>query len=132
MDDLPLGGNRGLMRCNMLDASWRLPAASSLHLDGGDLSSWIAKFIQKPIGKADQRAAQGKGDRSLIAPLSPCASGSNAQVPNCGPGHENDPGCGANLATYGFWAVWLAGLGGVIAGIVSTGGTPATGNPASP
>ncbi len=71
------------------------------------------------------------GAVATIAPISPCASGSYAQV-NCGPGHENDPGCGgADWATYGFWALWLATVGGITAAIVSTGGAPAT-HPASP
>jgi hypothetical protein len=47
------------------------------------------------------------GAVTTIAPLSPCASGSNAQ--DCGPGHENDPGCGG--------VDW----GGVAFGVITAG-----------
>jgi hypothetical protein len=72
------------------------------------------------------------GAVTTIAPLSPCASGSNAQV--CGPGHENDRGCGgSDWATYGFWGVWLAGVGFITAEAVRADTTHhVTGLPASP
>lgn len=49
------------------------------------------------------------GSVATVAPLSPCASGSNAQDPpwQCRPDQYHD--CG--VTNWGFWALWLGGVG---------------------
>jgi hypothetical protein len=59
------------------------------------------------------------GAVATIAPLSPCASGSNAEDPQWTP------------ATIGFWALWLGGLSFIIYEITQAHGQP-TPHPASP
>jgi hypothetical protein len=78
------------------------------------------------------------GAVTTIARLSPCASGSNAQqwpweCPPTDPAHpEQTRDCGLPGATLGFWAVWLGVTSFVGYEISQSGGTPATGRPASP
>lgn len=69
------------------------------------------------------------GAVTTIAPLSPCASGSNAQDPNCPPGRD----CGPDWVGVTIGAV-LAGVGfGVAAYEASkSNGTTTPVNPASP
>ena len=74
------------------------------------------------------------GSVARVAPLSPCASGSNAQERpgECRDQYGHIIDCGATAGTWAFWAVWLGGLGFIIAEIVdSAHGQPAP-QPASP
>ena len=76
------------------------------------------------------------GAVTTIAPLSPCASGSNAQqwpweCPPYDPAHPDQTG-GCGWQTTAFWLAFL-GMGAFISYEISqSGGAPATGQPASP
>jgi hypothetical protein len=71
------------------------------------------------------------GAVTTIAPLSPCASGSNAQDGPwaCRPDQNHD--CGWSGATLGFWALWLGGVGFIAYEISRAHGQPSQ-SPASP
>ncbi len=68
------------------------------------------------------------GSVATIAPLSPCASGSNAQDPpwQCHPDQYHD--CSVTAGNWAFWALWLGGVGFVAYEISQIHGN----NPASP
>jgi hypothetical protein len=73
------------------------------------------------------------GAVTTIAPLSPCASGSNAQEPPwlCHPDQTHD--CGLTAGSIAFWAAWL-GMVGFISYEISQahGQITVTAKPASP
>jgi hypothetical protein len=70
------------------------------------------------------------GAVTTIAPLSPCASGSNAQQwPwECHPDQTHD--CGWTAGTTAFWALWLGGVGFIAYEISRPSHNPSS--PASP